>query len=320
MKTIATVAAFVLLACPDIPRAQIFPSRPLHIIVPSVAGSSPDVRARQIGAKLGDALGQPVIVENRPGGNGLIGAQQAVRAAPDGHTMFLALINNAIGDAANPNPCCRLNHELVPVTRFTMTPLVAVVNPSLPAASLSELIALARSKPDALTYASGGAGSITQLLGEWIKSETGIRVLEVPYKSVGAEVPDLLSGQVTAGFLVPNTVGGPIKAGKLRALAVAGPQRLAILPDVPTTAEAGLPGVEAIVWNGIFVPAGTPQAVIRILHRELVRAFDAPDIREQVANTGSYIAGDSPEEFAAFIRSEVAKWGGVIRRAGIKVQ
>ena len=320
MKSIVTVAAFVLLACPGVPRAQIFPSRPLHIIVPSVPGSSPDVRARQIGAKLGEALGQPVIVENRPGGNGLIGAQQAVRAAPDGHTMFLALINNAIGDAANPNPCCRLNHELVPVTRFTMTPLVAVVNPSLPAASLSELIALARSKPDALTYASGGAGSITQLLGEWIKSETGIRVLEVPYKSVGAEVPDLLSGQVTAGFLVPNTVGGPIKAGKLRALAVAGPQRLAILPDVPTTAEAGLPGVEAIVWNGIFVPAGTPQAVIRILHRELVRAFDAPDIREQVANTGSYIAGDSPEEFAAFIRSEVAKWGGVIRRAGIKVQ
>jgi len=320
VKPIASVATLVLLACPSLAQAQGFPSKPLHLIVPSVAGSSPDVRARQIAAKLGESFGQPVIVDNRPGGNGLIGAQQAVKAAPDGHTMFLALINNAIADAANPNPCCRLNRELVPVTRFTMTPLVAVVHPSLAAATLKEFIALAKAKPDALTYASGGPGSITQLLGEWIKSESGIRVLEVPYKSVGAEVPDLLSGQVAAGFLVPNTVGGPIKAGRLRALAVAGPQRLAILPDVPTTAEAGLPGVEAIAWNGVFVPAGTPPPLIQILHRELVRAFDAPDVREQVANTGSYIAGDSPEEFAAFVRAEVAKWGRVIREAGIKVQ
>jgi len=320
VKPIASVATLVLLACTSLAQAQGFPSKPLHIIVPSVAGSSPDVRARQIAAKLSESLGQPVIVDNRPGGNGLIGAQQAVKAAADGHTMFLALINNAIGDAANPNPCCRLNFELVPVTRFTMTPLVAVVNPSVSATTLKEFIALARAKPDALTYASGGPGSITQLLGEWIKSESGIRMLEVPYKSVGAEIPDLLSGQVMAGFLVPNTVGGPIKAGKLRALAVAGPQRLAILPDVPTTAEAGLPGVEAIAWNGVFVPAGTPQPVIQVLHRELVRAFNAADVREQVANTGSYIAGDSPEEFAAFIRAEVAKWGRVIRDAGIKVQ
>ena len=320
MRPLVSIAVLVSLACPGFPQAQSFPNKPLHLIVPSVAGSSPDVRARQIAAKLGESLGQPVIVDNRPGGNGLIGAQQAVKSAPDGYTLFLALINNAIADAANPNPCCRLNRELVPVSRFTMTPLIAVVNPSVPAATLAEFIALAKRKPDALTYASGGPGSITQLLGEWIKSESGVRVLEVPYKSVGAEIPDLLSGQVTAGFLVPNTVGGPIKAGKLRALAVAGPQRLAILPDVPTTAEAGLPGVEAIAWNGVFVPAGTPQPVIEVLHRELVRAFNAPDVREQVANTGSYIAGDSPEEFAAFVRAEVAKWGKVIRDAGIKVQ
>jgi tripartite-type tricarboxylate transporter receptor subunit TctC len=321
MRTTSTsVAALLLLASSSVPLAQTFPSKPLHLIVPSVAGSSPDVRARQIAAKLAESLGQPVIVDNRPGGNGLIGAQAAAKSAPDGYTMFLALINNAIADAANPNPCCRLNLELVPVSRFTMTPLVAVAHPSLPAKTLAEFIALAKAKPDALTYASGGPGSITQLLGEWIKSESGIRVLEVPYKSVGAEMPDLLSGQVTAGFLVPNTVGGPIKSGKLRALAVAGPQRLAVLPEVPTTAEAGLPGVEAIAWNGVFVPAGTPRPVIAVLHRELVRAFNASDVREQVANTGSYIAGDSPEEFAAFVRAEVAKWGRVIRNAGIKVQ
>ena len=320
MRTSTSIAALVWLASSGLSQAQTFPSKPLHIIVPSVAGSSPDVRARQIAAKLGESLGQPVIVDNRPGGNGLIGAQQAVKSPPDGYTMFLALINNAIADAANLNPCCRLNQELVPVTRFTMTPLVIVVHPSVPATKLAEFVALAKARPDALSYASAGPASINQLLGEWIKSESGIRVLEVPYKSVNAEIPDLLSGQITAAFIVPNAVGGPIKAGKLRALAVAGPQRLAILPEVPTTAESGLPGIEAIVWNGIFVPAGTPQPLIEVLHREIVRAFNAPDVREQVANTGSYIAGDSPEEFAGFVRAEVAKWGKVIRDAGIKVQ
>src|SRR5258706_8518144 len=281
MKITTPLAVFVLLACPGLSHAQTFPSKPLHTIVPSVAGSSPDVRARQIAAKLAESLGQPVIVDNRPGGNGLIGAQQAVKSPPDGYTMFLALINNAIGDAANPNPCCRLNFELVPVTRFTMTPLVMVAHPSVPAATLKEFVALAKARPDTLTYASSGTGSINQLLGEWIKSESGIRVLEVPYKSVGAEVPDLLSGQVAAGFIVPNTVGGPIKAGKPRALPGFGPHRLANLPEVPPLAEAGLPRVEAIVWNRIFVPPRAPQPLVQTPHPEIGGAFDAPQIRGQ---------------------------------------
>ena len=300
--------------------AQGFPGKPLRILVPSVAGSSPDVRARQMAAKLSDAFGQPVIVENRPGGNGLIAARETVKAAPDGHTLFLALINNAIGDVLKPDPCCRLNQELVPVSRFTMTPLVMVVNPALQAQSVKEFVALAKSKPDWVTYASGGPGSITQLVGEWIKHETGIRVLEVPYKGVNSEIPDLLGGQVMAAYVVPQVVLGPIRSGKLRALAVSGVRRLAILPGVPTLAEAGLAGVEAIVWNGIFVRAGTAQPVIQALHRELVRAFNAPDIRDQVINTGGDVAADSPEEFAAFVRAENAKWSKVIRDAGIKAE
>jgi tripartite-type tricarboxylate transporter receptor subunit TctC len=312
------ILACVLAVFTGLAAAQSFPSKPIRILVPSPAGSSPDIRARQIGAKISQSLGQPVIVENRPGANGLIAARETVRAAPDGHTLFLALINNAIGDALKPDPCCRLNQELIPVSRFTMTPLVMVVNPSLKVQSVKEFAELAKAKPDAITYASGGTGSISQLVGEWIKSDAGIKVLEVPYKAVNAEIPDLLAGVVMTAYVVPQVVVAHIKAGKLRALAVAGPSRLAMFPTVPTTAEAGLPGIEAIVWNGIFAPAGTLRPVIQVLHRELVKAYNAPDVKNQVLATGSEVAADTPEEFAAFVRSESAKWSKVIRDANIK--
>ena len=297
--------------------AQTFPSRTMRIIVPSPAGSSPDIRARQIAPKLSEALGQPVIVDNRPGGAGLVAAREAAKAPADGHTMLLALINNAIADVINPDPCCRLNQELIPVSRFTMTPLVLVVNPSLPANSLREYIALAKQKPGELTFASAGPGSIAQLVGSWVQSEGGMRMLEVPYKGVNAEIPDLIGGQLTASYIVPQVVTAAIKSGKLRALAVFAPARIGVLPEVPTSAEAGLPGIEAIAWNGIFVPAGTPRPVVDILHRELVRAYTAPEVKAQVEATGGYVAADTPEEFAAFIRAENAKWGRIGRDAGL---
>ena len=313
-----TLFACFLAALAGLAAAQSFPSKPIRILVPSPPGSSPDIRARQIGAKIAESLGQPVIVENRPGANGMIAAREAARAAPDGHTLFLALINNAIGDALKPDPCCRLNQELVPVSRFTMTPLVMVVNPSVAAKSVKEFVELAKAKPGTLTYASGGPGSISQLVGEWVKSEAKINVLEVPYKAVNSEIPDLLAGVVQTAYVVPQVIAASVKAGKLRALAVAGPSRLALLPGVPTTAEAGLPGVEAIVWNGIFAPAGTPQPVLRILHREIVKAYNAPDVKKQVQETGGEVVADTPEEFAAFVRAEGTKWTKVIRDANIK--
>lgn len=312
------ILACVLAVFTGLAAAQSFPSKPIRILVSSPPGSSPDIRARQIGVKLSESLGQPVIVENRPGANGLIAARETVRSAPDGHTLFLALINNAIGDALKPDPCCRLNQELIPVSRFTMTPLVMVVNPTLNVQSVKQFVEAAKAKPDALTYASGGPGSISQLVGEWIKSDAGIKALEVPYKAVNAEIPDLLAGVVMTAYVVPQVVVAHIKAEKLRALAVAGPSRLAMFPGVPTTAEAGLPGIEAIVWNGIFVPAGTPRSVVQVLHRELVKAYNAPEVKNQVLATGSEVAGDTPEEFAAFVRSEIAKWRKVIRDANIK--
>ncbi len=289
----------------------------MRIIVPSPAGSSPDIRARQIAGKLAEALGQQVIVENRPGGAGLIAAREAAGAAADGHTLLLALINNAIGDVLKPDPCCRLNRELLPVSRFTLTPLVMVVHPSLKTNTMIDYVQLAKQKPGGLTYASAGPGSISQLVGEWLKSETGTEILEVPYKGVNAELPDLLGGEVVTAFVVPQVILAPLKAQKLRAVAVMGPARVNVLPDVPTTREAGLPGLEAIVWNGIFVPAGTPRNVIQALHRELVHAFNAPDIKDQVVKSGSTIAGDTPEEFAAFIRAENDKWAKVIKDARI---
>jgi tripartite-type tricarboxylate transporter receptor subunit TctC len=291
----------------------------VRILVPAPPGSSPDIRARQIAPKLQEALGQPFIVENRPGGAGLIASREAARAAPDGHTLLLALINSAIFDALNPDPCCRLTQELLAVSRFTMTPLVMVVNPSLPS-SLRGFLDLAKAKPGSVTYGTAGVGSSSQLVGAWLEAETGIKMLEVPYKGVNAEIPDLVAGQVMAAFVVPQVVVAPIKAGKLRALAVLSDKRLSGLPDVPTSAEAGLPGVEATVWNGIFVPAGTPRPVIDVLHRELVKAYNAPEIKAQVEATGSYVAADTPEEFTAFIRAETAKWGKVGRAAGIKPQ
>jgi len=300
-------------------QAQTYPSRAVRILVPAPPGSSPDIRARQIAPKLQEALGQPFIVENRPGGAGLIASREAARAAPDGHTLLLALINSAIFDALAPDPCCRLTQELLPVSRFTMTPLVVVVNPSLPA-TMKEFLGFAKTKPGAVTYGTAGIGSSSQLVGAWLESETGIRMLEVPYKGVNAEIPDLIAGQVMAAFVVPQVVIAPIKAGKLRALAVLSDKRISALPDVPTTAEAGLPPFEATVWNGVFAPAGTPRPVIDILHRELVKAYNAPEIKAQVEATGSYVAADTPEEFAAFIRAEVAKWGKVGRAAGIRPQ
>jgi tripartite-type tricarboxylate transporter receptor subunit TctC len=310
--------ALLLLFWAALSIAQTFPSRPIRILVPSVAGSSPDIRARQIAAKLADAFGQPAVVENRPGANGLIAAREAAKAPADGHTLFLALINNAVADLLSTEACCRLNQELIPVSRFSMTPLLMVVHPGVPAQTLQEYLDYAKAKPDALTYASHGPGSVSQLVAEMLKLERGVHLLEVPYKGVNSELPDLQGGQVSTAFPVPQVVVAAIRAGKLRALAVMGRERLEVLPEVPNAAEAGLGQLEAIAWNGIFVPAGTPPRVVQALHRELVRAYNAPEIREQLRAGGSYAAADTPEEFAAFVRAEKEKWGRVIREAGIK--
>ena len=323
MKNYRTGQTFLLaalLAATGSTAAQTFPSKPLRVIVPAIAGSAPDVRARQVAPKLAEALGQNVIVDNRPGANGSIAAQQAARAQPDGLTLMSALINNAINDLLNPNSGNRLNFELAPVAQFSLSPLVMVIHPGVAANTLQEYLQLAMAKPGALTYASAGPGSITQLLGEWIKQKSGTNILDVPYKSVGAEMPDLLGGQISTGYLVATAISAHVKSGKLRGLAVSGRTRLPILKEIPTTAEAGLPGVEASAWSGYFVPAGTPPAIVQRLNQALVQAFNTPDVRDLATATGTEVVAGKPDEFAAFIRAEIVKWGKIIKEAGIKPQ
>ena len=315
-------AMLVLTAClaPIVGHTQAFPNKPVRIIVPAVPGSAVDVNARRIAPGLGELLGQSVIVENRAGANSAIGAREVARAAPDGYTLLHGNINNSLNDLLSADPCCRLNEALIPVTRLFSTPLVMVVHPSVTANSLRDYLALARAQPQLLTFASGGIGAITQLLGEKIKSAAGINVREVPYKSIGAEMPDLLAGHVMTAYLSPVVVAQHIKSGKLRALGVAGPRRISTIPEVPTLAEAGLPGVEAAGWNGLFAPAGTPDAVVRRLHQETAKVLASAPIKADSATLGYEIGGEGPEEFGAFVRSEIARWGRVIKESNIKME
>ncbi len=300
--------------------AQAYPTRPVRIIEPAGPGSAVDVFARKLSTPLAEKLGQQVLVENRPGANSAIGAREVARSAPDGYTLLHANINNSLNDILTSDNCCRLNEALVPITMLTSTPLVMVVNPAMAPHTLKEYLAAAKSQPDKFTFASGGTGSITQLLGEKINLTAGIKARDIPYKAIGAELPDLLAGHVSTAYLAPVVVAQHIQSGKLIALGVAGRRRIPILPDVPTLAEAGMPDVEASGWNGLFVPAGTPRAVIARLHTDIAAIIASPAFRSEAANLGYELGGEDPEQFNAYIKSELAKWGKVIREAKIKAE
>ena len=300
--------------------AQTYPAKPIRLVEPAGPGSAVDVFARQFGPMLGEALGQPVVIDNRAGANSAIGAREVARSAPDGYTLLHGNINNSLNDLLSADPCCRLNEALIPVARLTVTPLVMVVHPSVAANDLRQYIALGKSQPQLLTFASGGLGSITQLLGEKFKATAGIGVREIPYKAIGAELPDLLAGHVMTAYLSPVVVQQHIRAGKLRALGVASSRRLAIIPEVPTLAEAGLPGVEASGWNGLFVPAGTPRPVIARLAAETAKILASPAIRNDAAISGYEVDAAGPDEYASYIRAEITKWGKVIKDSNIKLE
>jgi tripartite-type tricarboxylate transporter receptor subunit TctC len=288
---------------------QAYPSKPVKLIVADGPGSVSDLRARQIGAKLGDALGQPVVIENRPGGSMVIAAEAAARAAPDGYTLFLG---NVVSHSINPSQFRTLpyrpDRDFVPVTLVTSAPLVLVVNPGLPVKNLEELIALARAQPGKMSYGVIGQGSPGHIVMEQLKALRGAHLEFVPYKSTAQYVQDLVGGHLQVALNFWPTVGAQVKAGKIRALAVTGPRRLEAAPDVPTFAESGLAGFEAASWQGLMVPAGTPPAVVARLHREVVRILQLPEIRDPIVENGSEIGGNTPEEFAAFIGADRERW------------
>jgi tripartite-type tricarboxylate transporter receptor subunit TctC len=309
---------FAALSCQA--AAQGYPQKVVRIIEPAGAGSAVDVFARKLAEGLKTRWGQSVMVENKPGANSAIGAHEAARAAPDGYTLFHANINNSLNDVLTNDACCRLNEALIPVTMLTSSPLVLVVTPALGPKTLKDYLDYARSNANTITFASGGTGSVTQLLGTKINMVTGLKVQEVPYKAIGAELPDLLAGHVKTAYLAPVVVAQLVKAGKLVALGVAGNRRIPVLPEVPTLAEAGLPGVEAYGWNGLFVPAGTPKDVVHKLQTDIAAVMQEPAFQTDARELGYELGGNSAEAFSAYIRSELQKWGSVIRDAKIKAQ
>jgi tripartite-type tricarboxylate transporter receptor subunit TctC len=302
--------ALVLSACAA--QAQ-YPARPLKMIVPFPPGGSTDILARALATKLSQDLSQPVLIDNRPGAGGSIGAEAAAKAAPDGYTIMMGHLGTL---AVNVG----IYKNLAPVCLMAIVPSVLVVNPSLPVANVSELIAYAKKNPGKLTYGSAGLGSTSNLTTEYFKLATGTDILHVPYKGIGPMLTDLISGQISMGLNGAPAVMGHVGSGRLRALAVSSLVRLPSLPDIPTLNESGLTGFEANGWYGIVAPAGTPPAIVRLLNSEVRRAMGSSELRARLDAEGAIPAGGMPDEFGAFIASEILRWGAVLKKAGIEPQ
>lgn len=300
-------------------RAQPWPARPIRMVVPFPPGSSPDLIARIVTEKLATALGQPVVVENRPGAGGNIGTGMVARAAPDGYTLLFT-INGPLVTA--PTLSRNLNYDpfrqLAPVTLVATSPNVLVVDARLPVHNLREFVALARSKPGELNYGSPGNGSASHLAMEQLKAMAGIDLQHVPYSGFPQITTAMVGGQVQAGFMVPAIAMPQVNAGKLRVLAVTTTGRTAVLPSVPTVAESGYPGFEAISWQAVLAPAGTPQAVIDRLYRELVAIIGSADVRDKIRAQYFVPAGTAPASLRQTMASEKARWDKVIRAAGVQ--
>ncbi|WP_455279211.1 Bug family tripartite tricarboxylate transporter substrate binding protein [Cupriavidus necator] len=300
-------------------RAQPWPARPIRMVVPFPPGSSPDLIARIVTEKLATALGQPVVVENRPGAGGNIGTGMVARAAPDGYTLLFT-INGPLVTA--PTLSRNLNYDpfrqLAPVTLVATSPNVLVVDARLPVHNLREFVALARSKPGELNYGSPGNGSASHLAMEQLKAMAGIDLQHVPYPGFPQITTAMVGGQVQAGFMVPAIAMPQVNAGKLRVLAVTTTGRTAVLPSVPTVAESGYPGFEAISWQAVLAPAGTPQAVIDRLYRELVAIIGSADVRDKIRAQYFVPAGTAPASLRQTMASEKARWDKVIRAAGVQ--
>ena len=301
--------------------AQEYPHKPLRLIVPFPPGGGNDILARAVGQRLSDIIGQQIIVDNRGGAGGLIGAELAAKAVPDGYTIFLASIGNL---AFTPALHARLPYDPVrdfaPVTLLATSAFILVVNPSLPAKSVKDLIALAKAKPGALNYGSSGQGSSLHMTGEIFKLATGTDLVHVAYKGSAPALTDLMAGQVQIMFgTMPPTLPH-VKTGKLRALGVSGARRTPAAPDVPTIAEAGVPGFEVLNWYGIVAPGKTPAAIVQRLNRDLRTALKSPQMTESLGMQGLEAAADTPEKFGAFIKSEMAKYAKVVTAAGIRAE
>lgn len=298
----------------------IYPSRPIRLIVPFAPGGSNDIMARLVGQKFSEAMGQQVVVDNRPGASGIIGTDLAAKAAPDGYTVLMMSLTFAVNPSLRKKLPYDTEKDLAPVTLVASAPLMLVVHPSIPAKSVPEFLAYAKGNPGKLNFGSGGPGTTPHLAGEMLKTMSGIAMTHVPYKGGGPALADLMGGQIQLMLEnIPSTLPHA-KAGRLRALAVTGAKRSPLVPDLPTLAEAGLKGYEIVGWNGLFVPAGTPRSIIAYMHAQTVNALGQADVKQRLSTLGAEGVGSSPDEFRGFIKAEIAKWAKVVKQAGLKVE
>ena len=299
--------------------AQSYPTRPIRFIVPFAPGGSTDTLARTLSTKLGDALGQQVVVDNRAGGNGNIGTDLVAHAAPYGYTILLGYIANlAIGPSLYAKLPFDPVKDFAPITQLAVAPNILVVHPSVPVRNFQEFIAYAKANPTKINFASAAVASPGHLAGELLNLAAGIHMQHVPYKGSGQAVIDLVGGQVQCMVSGMSSVMPHIKAGRLRPLAVTGSQRSPAMPDLPTIAESGFPKFEATAWYGVLAPAGTPPAIVTRLHDETLRALKLPDVKERLEYVGFEIVGSTPAAFGAYIKSEIRKWAPVVKASGAK--
>jgi tripartite-type tricarboxylate transporter receptor subunit TctC len=318
LTSIAAATAFTSTAGGS--RAETWPSRPVKIVVPYPPGGSSDITARLIGEKLSQALGQRFIIDNRPGAGGNVGMEVAAQAEPDGYTLVLATTAHAINMSLFKSLNYDTRKSFAPIALFTENPLVLVVHPSLPAKNVQELVAMAREKPGALNYASSGMGQSTHLAAELFATMAGIRMTHVPYRGSAPAIADVIAGHVQLMFDTTQSVLQHVDDGRVRAVAITSAQRLASAPAIPTVAESGLPGYEAIAWNGLLAPKGTPEEIVVKLNEAVLKALADPEVKDRFAKLGATLPATTPAAFGTYIGNEIEKWGKVVRDSGATVE
>jgi len=298
--------------------AQPYPSKPVRMIVPYPPGRSTGIMGRILAQKLSESMGQQVIVDNRAGASGIIGTEMTVQASPDGYTILMVTIPLVINPSLYPKLTFDVTRDLAPISLVASSPFVLVVHPSLPVKSVKELVALAKKQPGKLNYPSGGNGTNSHVSVELLKSLTQTETVHVPYKGGGPALIALLGGEVDFGVIGIEAVVPHMPSGKLRALAITGKTRSAMLPELPTVVEAGVPGYEFTSWNGVLAPAATPANTINLLNEQITRAIRAPDLAERFAKEGTEVIASTPAQFAAHIKSELQRWAKVVKEMGLK--
>ena len=317
LRLLATAWLALVLATAAPAGAQ-YPERAVRLIVPFAPWGGADLTSRLIAQRLPDALGRQVIVDNRAGGASNIGTEAAARSAADGHTLLLATLSMAVNASLFPKLPFNALKDFEPVSLLVTVPLVVVVHPSLPVQTIQDLIALAKSRPGTLNYASGGIGSANHVAGELFKHMTGVQIAHVPYKGGGPAIADILGGHVSLLFGTLTSTHEFAKSGRLRALATTGGKRSVAAPELPTVAESGLPGYLVEAWYGVMAPTGTPRPIIDRLAVELARIVQAPDVRETLRAQGTEAVGSTPEEFARYLRAEIEKWSKMVKAQGLR--